>query len=372
MRLAASVNKYRSLTAQSAAMLDTLCATVSVRRGHDEDDGYDGYDGGGGGGGGVYGDEYGSGNQSRSGSYGRGNDGRGNGNGNTASPRSTGTASPRSSPSRSASKKKTSPPNASRQRGQSRGRGGGGGGGGGGRNAAAHRGVTRGAGDTSSNATVEEYESLSAKLPVGGSEEDRQKRRALFNSFDPNGNGYLSLAEVDLGVRKALDSDALFDAKPAIMRAFQVRQTSSGCGCGRGWRVGGFFFCGVLFVSPPPLSPLTTHHFLPILLLFLFLSLFPLPPSTTSSSSSSLKGGQGLCQHRVKAWGGLCGTIRVPPSPCVPETVRGTPHPEAPPSLYCMCGCRCWVLGLECCVTCDVYTLEEKTSSLFISYSLTH
>ena len=253
MRLAASVNKYRSLTAQSAAMLDTLCATVSARRGHDEDDGYDGYDGGGGGGGGVYGDEYGSGNQSRSGSHGRGNDGRGNGNGNTASPRSTGTASPRSSPSRSASKKKTSPPNASRQRGQSRGRGGGGGGGG--RNAAAHRGVTRGAGDTSSNATVEEYESLSAKLPVGGSEEDRQKRRALFNSFDPNGNGYLSLAEVDLGVRKALDSDALFDAKPAIMRAFQVRQTSSGCGCGRGWRVGGFFFCGVLFVSLPPSLP---------------------------------------------------------------------------------------------------------------------
>ena len=52
----------------------------------------------------------------------------------------------------------------------------------------------------------------------------RQKRKALFNSFDPNGNGYLSLAEVDLGVRKALDSDALFDAKPAIMRAFQVKK----------------------------------------------------------------------------------------------------------------------------------------------------
>jgi hypothetical protein len=252
MRLAASANKYRSLTAQSAAMLETLCATVSARRGHDEDDGYDD-GGGGGGGGGVYGDEYGSGNQSRSGS--RGNDGRGHGNGNFASPRSPGTSSPRSSPHRSASKKKTSPSNASRQRGQSRGRGGGGGGG---RNAAAHRGVTRGAGDTSSNATVEEYESLSAKLPVGGSEEDRQKRRALFNSFDPNGNGYLSLAEVDLGVRKALDSDALFDAKPAIMRAFQVRQKSSGGGRGVGGGFGGFFFCGVLFVSlPPSLAP---HH----------------------------------------------------------------------------------------------------------------
>ena len=35
-----------------------------------------------------------------------------------------------------------------------------------------------------------------------------------------NGNGFLSLAEVDKGVRDALKSDTLFDAKPAIMRAF--------------------------------------------------------------------------------------------------------------------------------------------------------
>ena len=36
-----------------------------------------------------------------------------------------------------------------------------------------------------------------------------------------NGNGYLSLAEIDKGIRDTLKSDALFDAKPAIMRAFQ-------------------------------------------------------------------------------------------------------------------------------------------------------
>ena len=35
-----------------------------------------------------------------------------------------------------------------------------------------------------------------------------------------NGNGYLSLAEIDKGIRDTLKSDALFDAKPAIMRAF--------------------------------------------------------------------------------------------------------------------------------------------------------
>ena len=48
------------------------------------------------------------------------------------------------------------------------------------------------------------------------------KRKQMFNSFDCNGNGYLSLAEVQKGVRDVLQSDALFDAKPAIMRAFQA------------------------------------------------------------------------------------------------------------------------------------------------------
>jgi hypothetical protein len=35
-----------------------------------------------------------------------------------------------------------------------------------------------------------------------------------------NGNGYLSLAEIDKGIKATIKSDALFDAKPAIMRAF--------------------------------------------------------------------------------------------------------------------------------------------------------
>ena len=37
---------------------------------------------------------------------------------------------------------------------------------------------------------------------------------------------YLSLAEVDLGVKSVLESGALFDAKPAIMRAFQAAKGS--------------------------------------------------------------------------------------------------------------------------------------------------
>jgi hypothetical protein len=35
----------------------------------------------------------------------------------------------------------------------------------------------------------------------------------MFKSFDPNGNGYLSLAEVDKGLRDILKIDELFDAK---------------------------------------------------------------------------------------------------------------------------------------------------------------
>jgi hypothetical protein len=35
-----------------------------------------------------------------------------------------------------------------------------------------------------------------------------------------NGNGYLSLAEVDKGLRDVVKIPMLFDVKPVIMRAF--------------------------------------------------------------------------------------------------------------------------------------------------------
>ena len=47
-------------------------------------------------------------------------------------------------------------------------------------------------------------------------------RKRLFYLFDPNGNGYLSLSEVQRAVRDIIGSDEMFDAKPAIMRAFQA------------------------------------------------------------------------------------------------------------------------------------------------------
>ena len=42
-----------------------------------------------------------------------------------------------------------------------------------------------------------------------------------IKQFHPNGNGFLSFAEIDKGMRDVLECDSLFDAKPAIMRAFQ-------------------------------------------------------------------------------------------------------------------------------------------------------
>lgn len=44
-----------------------------------------------------------------------------------------------------------------------------------------------------------DWQEINNKLPVHKSDEDKEKRKNLFNSFDSNGNGYLSLAEIDLG-----------------------------------------------------------------------------------------------------------------------------------------------------------------------------
>jgi hypothetical protein len=49
----------------------------------------------------------------------------------------------------------------------------------------------------------------------------KRKRDELWNGFDINGNGLLSLAEVDKGLRDVLQlGDNLFRAKKAIIRAF--------------------------------------------------------------------------------------------------------------------------------------------------------
>ena len=41
-----------------------------------------------------------------------------------------------------------------------------------------------------------DWDEINAKLPFARTDEDKAKRRELFKQFDPNENGYLSLAEV--------------------------------------------------------------------------------------------------------------------------------------------------------------------------------
>ncbi len=61
-----------------------------------------------------------------------------------------------------------------------------------------------------------------AKIPVSTSAEDIAKRKKLFRDFDFNGNQYLSLAEIDKGIRDVLEMPELFETKPVIMRAYQA------------------------------------------------------------------------------------------------------------------------------------------------------
>ena len=41
-----------------------------------------------------------------------------------------------------------------------------------------------------------DWEALNAKMPFERNDEQKAQRKDLFKQFDPNGNGYLSLAEV--------------------------------------------------------------------------------------------------------------------------------------------------------------------------------
>jgi len=66
------------------------------------------------------------------------------------------------------------------------------------------------------------WREINEKLITDRSEASKAKRADMFMRFDPNGNGYLSLAEVDKGLRDILRVDDVFDAKPVIMRAFQA------------------------------------------------------------------------------------------------------------------------------------------------------
>ena len=74
--------------------------------------------------------------------------------------------------------------------------------------------------DTTSQEQV--WALLQEKLPYAKTDTDKEKRNEQWSKIDVNGNGYLSLAEVDKGMRDVLDLPLLFDIKPVLMRAFQA------------------------------------------------------------------------------------------------------------------------------------------------------
>lgn len=43
--------------------------------------------------------------------------------------------------------------------------------------------------------------------------------------MDVNGNGYLSLAEIDKGMRDVIELPELFELKPVLLRAFEKAKT---------------------------------------------------------------------------------------------------------------------------------------------------
>ncbi len=64
------------------------------------------------------------------------------------------------------------------------------------------------------------WDELAEKLPWHMTPEDKAKRDKMWGYFDVNGNGIISLAEVDKGMRDVVRLPLLFNLKPVLMRAF--------------------------------------------------------------------------------------------------------------------------------------------------------
>ena len=66
------------------------------------------------------------------------------------------------------------------------------------------------------------WDKLLQSLPIKKTEEDRAKRKKMWDAIDMNKNGYVSLAEFDRGVRDVLNLPQIFSLKKVLMRAYQA------------------------------------------------------------------------------------------------------------------------------------------------------
>eukprot|EP00419_Tripos_fusus_P012629 CAMPEP_0172660900 /NCGR_PEP_ID=MMETSP1074-20121228/4331_1 /TAXON_ID=2916 /ORGANISM="Ceratium fusus, Strain PA161109" /LENGTH=256 /DNA_ID=CAMNT_0013476563 /DNA_START=54 /DNA_END=824 /DNA_ORIENTATION=+ len=65
-----------------------------------------------------------------------------------------------------------------------------------------------------------DWATVKRQLPVGKTPEHKARRKELWDQFNVTGTKHLALFEVDAGIQKVLQCEELFDAKPAIRRAF--------------------------------------------------------------------------------------------------------------------------------------------------------
>ena len=70
-----------------------------------------------------------------------------------------------------------------------------------------------------------DWDNLLASLPIKKTNEDRKKRKEYWKAIDINGNGYVSLAEFDKGMRDVFKLPNIFNLKKVLMRAYQAAKT---------------------------------------------------------------------------------------------------------------------------------------------------
>ena len=74
---------------------------------------------------------------------------------------------------------------------------------------------------------VIDWKLIDSKLPIELKDDDQVKQRSkIFEQFDPNNNGYLSLAEIDKGCRDVLQLYDIFDCKHVIRKAYMSAKSA--------------------------------------------------------------------------------------------------------------------------------------------------
>ena len=75
-----------------------------------------------------------------------------------------------------------------------------------------------------------DWDVIREALPIEKNMEQFELRKTLWSNIDVNGNGYVSLAEFDKGLRDAIAIEELFDCKPAIIRAHEAAKNKVNTG----------------------------------------------------------------------------------------------------------------------------------------------